>query len=379
MKEKDSIFFWFDSPPKVGKGAFNYVANNWPKQVYFVFNNDFRAERKAANWNDGDFGKAHIIALYNEKSPETKIHEIFSQYSHSVHIVNGFSSLIMKKISHYVCQEGMKLLLLSERPDQMGNWYERILRDLFFQIKYRWLYRQFKPYVKAFLPLGGMGKDTFRRYGWEEQVMFPFMYNPPIEDISSQSMKDVHHPIKFLYVGRFYYKTKGTDVLMKAISYLEGDWTLDLVGGYGKNADDVIKWAETEKNVHYIGKWNSLEVTKNMQQYDVVVIPTKYDGWNLLVNEGLHAGIGVITTNEAVSHEIIEKSGAGIVVQARSPRLFAEALQHAIDNPTDVIEWKRKAEQFVPRISTPVVGAYLIDIINYSIYNEGERPLCPWA
>ena len=49
MNESE-IIFWFDSPPKVGKGAFNYVANNWGNSVYYVFNNDFRQERKNNNW-----------------------------------------------------------------------------------------------------------------------------------------------------------------------------------------------------------------------------------------------------------------------------------------------------------------------------------------
>lgn len=376
--KKGSIYFWFDSPPKVGKGAFNYIANNWPEPVYFVFNNDFRAERKESNWNDGNFGKACIIELYKEENAKKTIHDIFTSHQEDIHIVNGFNSMIMRKIKHKVRLNGTLLIVLSERPDQMGNLFERGVRDVYFYLKYRWLHFQFKPFVKAFLPLGQLGKNTFRKYGWNEEIMYPFMYNPQLEDISDKSEKIAHQPLRFLYVGRFYYKTKGVDVLMKATECLRGDWTLDLVGGYGLNANDVMKWAEKKENVRYIGRWDSIKVTVNMQQYDVVVIPTKYDGWNLLVNEGLHAGIAVITTDEAVSHEVIKKSQAGKIVKANDSFELAKAMQFAIDNPLQVVEWKRNAQNFVPLIATPTVGKYMLDIINFAIYNEGKRPICPW-
>lgn len=373
-----TVFFWFDSPPKVGKGAFNYVANNWGEQVYFVFNNDFRAERKASNWNDGDFGKASIIELFKSDNPQQKILDIFSKHPNAVHIVNGFTTQIMQKVKNFVANPDANLIVLSERPDLMGNPIEKIVRSLYFNVKYRLIFNQFKNSVKAFLPLGKMGVNTFRKYGWNNDIMFPFMYNPQLRDISNECDRKVHTPLHFLYVGRFYHKTKGTDVLMKATNYLKGEWNLDLVGGYGPDADDVTEWAKEKSRVNYIGRWNSLEVTRNMQNYDVVIVPTKYDGWNLLVNEGLHAGIAVITTDEAVSHEVVEKSGAGLVVKANRPKELAKAMQAAIDNPELVSEWKAKTSQFVTKISSPVVGQYLIDIINYSIFKEGKRPVCPW-
>lgn len=375
---KNPIYFWFDSPPKVGKGAFNFVANNWSEKVYFVFNNDFRSERKASHWDDGDFGKAILIKLYEEENPTNIIKNIFVENPSAIHIINGFTTQIMGRIKPYVCTIGTFLIVLSERPVQMGNPFERFLRNLYFTYKYRRIHSYFKKYVKAFLPLGSLGKTTFMKYGWDSNIMFPFMYNPQLSDISDMSEKTARKPLRFLYVGRFYYKTKGVDVLMKASQYLKGEWTLDLVGGYGKNADEIMQWAKNSSNVTYIGRWDSMEVTQNMQQYDVVVVPTKYDGWNLLVNEGLHAGIAVITTDEAVSHEVIAKSGAGSVVRANRPKELAAAMQNAIDNPEIVKEWKTKAHLFVPNISTPTVGRYMLDIINYVIYNEGIRPHCPW-
>lgn len=375
---KNDIYFWFDSPPKVGKGAFNFVANNWPCQVHYVFNNDFRFERKAAHWDDGDFGKADIIALYEKDDENHIIDSIFKKSPSAIHIVNGLTSLITQKIRRYIQSPNTNLIFLSERPVTLGSFCERIGRTLYFHYKYYKLYCRYRQSVKAFLPLGDLGVRVFSQYGWPKHLMYPFMYNPPLKDRSASSNKTPHITIRFLYAGRFYYRTKGVDVLMKACAFLKGAWSLDLVGGYGKDADKVLKWAEVTDNVTYVGRWDSLQVVEKMQGYDVVVIPTRYDGWNLLVNEAIHAGIGVISTDESVSHEIIEPNNVGVVVKANCPRKLANAMQYAIDHPDVVSSWKQNTVHTVKSISTHIVGQYLIDIINYSIYHEGDNPNCPW-
>ena len=377
MRQKGSIIFWFDSPPKVGKGAFNFVARNWPLPVYYIFNNDFREERKRTNWDDGDFGGANLIRLYNLQNCDQTIQSFFADRT-NIHIVNGFTTRIMRRIQRYIKQKGINLLVLSERPDAMGGYIERIFRELFFQIKYRHLFHSFNPYVTAFLPLGQLGKSVFMKYGWNDEKIFPFMYNPAINIPANWPDLVRRTPLRFLYVGRFYFKTKGVDVLIKAANHLKGEWELDFVGGYGRDTKAVLRWISQKSNVHYLGSWDSGSVVTNMQAYDVVIIPTKYDGWNLLVNEALHAGIGVITTDGAVSHEIIDKSGAGIVIKKNSSKQLTKAIQGVIDDPNIVITWKEKARCFVKQISTPVVGQYLIDIINYTVFNEGTRPQCPW-
>ena len=111
-----------------------------------------------------------------------------------------------------------------------------------------------------------------------------------------------------------------------------------------------------------------------MQEYDVVVVPSRYDGWNLLVNEAINAGVGVIATNHAVSDEVVSSSGAGLVVPANNSKKFAEAMQLVIDNPNIIPTWKKNALDFIPRISPRTVGEYLIDILDHNFYIKKQKP-----
>lgn len=378
MEKDRTVIFWFDYPPKVEKGAFNSFSHQWEGNVYYVFSHDFRQERKAANWDDGDFGKAKIITLYETEDRNIVIRSLFEKYPNAIHIANGFDTPIMKEIKPLFFKEGRKALLFTERPVLTGSWWMRIVRKIALRIKYTLLCREYKPYVRAILPLGKQGVYIFKQCGFPSDKIYNFMYCPQLKNISALRNFTVSKPIRFLYVGRFFYLTKGTDILMKAIRYLKGDWLLDMVGGYGANAEDVKRQIYQNPHVSYLGIWDSTQVVKNMQNYDVVVVPSKADGWNLLINEALHAGISVITSDEAVSHEVIEKYKAGIVFRAYKPKKMAECMQYAIDNPEEVVKWMKNGRGVAEIIGCDNIGKYFKDIIEYEFYDSGLKPVCPW-
>lgn len=378
-KERPEIVFWFDTPPKVSKGAFNYTSKNWRSKVYYICNFDYPEYRKKNNWNDGDFGHAEVVMLPNVPNSSLFIEEFIDRHKSAIHILAGFTTVITGRIKGKLREIGAEVVVFSERPDDMGNALERYVRKLYFKVKYTRIFYEFNDWTKVFLPLGMSGINTFAKYGWPTDKMFPFMYNPERYEINRRKTTlPQTHKVKFLYVGRFYHKTKGTDVLMHAFDNLGGEWGLDMVGGYGKNADEVIKWAESHPRVNFIGSWKSETVCENMQDYDVVIIPSRYDGWNLLVNEAINAHVGIITTNQAVSDEVVTCGKMGLVVEGGDWKQLWDAMQNVVDNPTLIETWKANSAAFAERISPTTVGEYFMSILDYAYGIKNERPTCPW-
>lgn len=371
------VIFWFDRPPLVEKGAFNYFTRIWNGDTYYVLLNGHRAERKSANWDDSSFGDAKVLRLYNYERPDTVLRDFVSEHKDAIHVLNGFDTDIVKLIKPYLFREHSKMILFSERPAITGDLVERFIRKILLQIKYSKLAKEYLPHVSAFLPMGRQGVAAFRKCGIPESKLFEFMYCPELENISELRDISVHEPIKFLYVGRFYYKTKGTDVLMRALRYLKGSWTLDMAGGYGKNAEEVKNLIRQYDNVRYVGVWDSHAVVKNMQNYDVIVVPSKADGWNLLVNEALHAGISIISSDQAVSHEVLTNDINAGIFKSNDHLQLAAQMQKLIDDPSIVMDRMQKSRCIVSKINQETVGKYFTSIIEYTFF-DGERPSCPW-
>ena len=107
--------FWFETPPKVSKGAFNYVSRHWGNRVLYVINQDLPEYRKVTNWDDGDFGNAETVFLSECKDQEAKIREIFESHPNAIHVLSGFTNNIQRKIRPYILRKGVNLAVFSER------------------------------------------------------------------------------------------------------------------------------------------------------------------------------------------------------------------------------------------------------------------------
>jgi len=378
---RDELFIWFDSPPKVSRGAFNYVSEHWENCVYFIVDSDFRAERKLALWERGGYGNAIVIKLFEKENPDEYISQLFESHKSAIHIVNGFYSKIEKRIRTYLCRPQVKVVFSSERPVCIGGLTEKFIRKVYHFFRYNYIRIVYSKYVKVLLPLGDVGCRAFRSYGWPMEKLFPFMYNPELPTIdlgaSRIGSRTSQDTIRFIYVGRFSYRTKGVDILMKSIQRITGNWHLDMVGGYGDKKEEVIEWCQSHNQVSFLGTWDSASVPFKLLDYDIVLVPTRFDGWNLLINEAINSGVGVITTDEAVSDEVITNSGCGIVVDC-SPQRFSEAMQRVINDTSLIRKWHDLASTYRTLIASETVGKYLIDILDYSFYGNPIKPQKPW-
>ena len=378
----NEIVFLFDQPPKVGKGCFNELTRIWPEKVIYAYLNGFNEIRKTVNWDDGDYGNALIVELGQDCNTQLKIDRLFEDYRDGIFVLCGFKSRIMQYCESYVLSNKYRFICFAERPGIYGKWWKRAIKRIYVPISEYAISRKYKSHIRAFLPLGLTGVKVYNQYGWPRELLYPFMYDPVEYRINSTRLT-VKKPIRLIYVGRFSKYTKGTDTLKTAIDIIKDNdpsFTLDMVGGYGDMKEEILKWIDNKTNVRFLGRWDSTEVSAKMTDYDICIVPSKFDGWNLLVNEAIRAGIGVITTDEAVSDELVKSFSNGIVVKANKPEQLASAIKHAITQPELVSEWKNNSLRFMDRISNHTTAHYLANIIQYTCIDgmQGNRPMCPW-
>lgn len=376
------LVFWFDAPPRAGAGAFRIVTERWGNDVYYFCSNNLREERKTGGWCEADHGKAKITILTELHSPVEFIMSFIKANPNAIHVFNGFRSKTSKYLDKYISLvKEPKIAIWSERPGIYGSKIKVLVKKIYHPIIHRIYNYKYSNKTSVLIPLGKSGIVEFSKYGWKIEKMFSFMYDPPMTNITSQIVKwQKGNPIKILYIGRFARSTKGIDVLIDAFNNLESnDWKLSLVGGYGEYKDYTINWANKHKNVEFLGSWPSDKVSEKISSYDLVIVPSRFDGWNVVVNEALRAGVGVIVSDEAVSHELIEASCAGIVVRAGKTRDLNAAIKYVLSEPEIINTWKEKAVIYSKQIKSEVVGLYLIEILDYIFINQSnKKPICPW-
>lgn len=380
---RPQLFIWSVVPPRVSRGAFNHVSTGWGAPVTHIWETGFSESRKQIGWDAGSFGTAKIEILADRPAADAFVTEALTADPEAIHVFGGFYGKLLSRLDEYISSvDSPRAAVVSERPGAYGPAPVRTLKRAYVPLRQRWLRRRYEASVSAYLPLGGRGVEAAVRAGWPVAKVFPFMYCPELAPIATERTNLGNgSALRALYVGRFSRYTKGVDTLMEAAELLpQQGWSLDLVGGYGDLADETIAWAHAGTNRRFLGGWPANEIGNRMQEYDICIIPSRFDGWNVVVNEALHAGLAVITTDQSVSHEMVVASDAGVVVPADDPIALARAIQQAIDRPNEVLQQKARARKYAPRFSSSAVGDYLISILDYTfrLTADPPRPRCPW-
>jgi glycosyltransferase involved in cell wall biosynthesis len=132
---------------------------------------------------------------------------------------------------------------------------------------------------------------------------------------------------------------KGHDVLFAALAGLrEYDWHLTCVGGAMGNAGTLPRMrAELDANeighrVTFAGEGDDELVGQAYGAADVFVLPTRYEGYGMVVAEALARGLPVISTRTGAIPELVGER-AGIIVSPGDSNALQTALRRLFDEP----------------------------------------------
>ena len=369
------IVFILPTYPEVMYSFLLAFAKQKKAQIKIVCLKGLLQERKGIFANDELADYAELTFYQEETDFDRFINDVIRENREAVFVFGGFLGQVGRALQAYREQSGKQGIIITEKPSFVPvkhcNWLVKRLKNIRAKRLYANAYRQNAEAIRAVMVTGKKGVEQFRSYGIPAEKLYNFMYTHIEENIPQKTLP-VGEKIRFVYVGRFAFLDRGMDHLIKTFSHLpKNNWTLDLVGGYGKDAEKVITWSRETPNVNYIGAWKSNEVIANLQAYDVCISPTRLDGWRIQVNQAIMAGIGTITTEEAVSDELVKASQTGLVVDAFRPKALYRAVLQVLEHPEMVNTWKENAKAYQNRISNEEFANYFGKVIASA---TGETP-----
>lgn len=380
---RNKLIFWLPNYPEVMYSFLLAFVKNIDANVTIVCFRGLLKEREGVYGEDELSRHVQFIYYNDEEDLDYFINEIIAENTGAIYFFGGFLGKVGRALQLYHQNGGDKAVIITEKPSvgpaKRFNKIIRLLKKVKARCSYGNAYKTVASSVKAVLVTGEKGVRQLKSFGIPEEKLYNFMYTH-IEETIQPEAQSKSDKVRFVYVGRFNYLNRGMDNLIYAFNKLPQDnWTLDLVGGYGEDATGIIEWAKNKENVHYAGMWKSNQVINNLQNYDVCISPTRIDGWRIQVNQAIIAGIGTITTEEAISDELVKASGTGMVVDAFKKNELYKAVLSVIENPNIVNQWKENCTTYRDRISNEKIAKYVIEILEYVLSKDDkEKPRCPW-
>jgi len=167
-------------------------------------------------------------------------------------------------------------------------------------------------------------------------------------------------PMTFLFCGQMI-RRKGIDLLLLAFDRLIAnglDARLLLVGREADLPRFLARLSPVaQSRVHYEGFQAPERLPEYFSRSDVFILPSRYDGWGVVINQALAAGLPIITSDAAgAGLDLVENGVNGLRVVAGDVNLLYRAMETLALNPDIARQWGARSRKMAHDI-TPEAGA----------------------
>ena len=232
-----------------------------------------------------------------------------------------------------------------ERPGlRKPEWAGRLLR----MRKLRWLH-------SSAAPIWGIGKfavDTYRSEFGPHRQYFNLPYFSNLQRFSASSnSRNGESERTFLFSGSLI-RRKGIDLLANAFVRLmrEGHKARLRIVGDGSLRNSLNKiLARVESAVDFIGFVEWSDLAPQYASSHVLCVPSRYDGWGMVVPEGLASGLPVIGTDRTgAALEFVETGGNGWLIPTENADALFKAMREAVTmSKSALAQFSRSAQQSI--------------------------------
>lgn len=143
-----------------------------------------------------------------------------------------------------------------------------------------------------------------------------------VEQVDPQPWDDDR--LKILFVGRLD-RQKGFDVLMDAMAPLANRASVR-VAGEAVAGDQPFQLQNSAANVEMLGWLSELDIRGHLAAADVLVVPSRWEGFGLVALEAMRAGRMVVASDVGGLPEVVADGVTGWLVPADSPDVLSKRL-----------------------------------------------------
>ena len=141
--------------------------------------------------------------------------------------------------------------------------------------------------------------------------------------------------LKLLYVGGLTQR-KGIADIFKAVDQFRDDVELTVVG---QKTTQQCKALDDSLAKHtYIPTLPHQQILALMRTHDVLLFPSLFEGFGLVITEAMSQGMSVITTDRTAGPDVIQSGKNGWLIEAANTNQLENAIKKLLDHPLLVEE-----------------------------------------
>lgn len=181
--------------------------------------------------------------------------------------------------------------------------------------------------------------------------------------------------LRLLFVGRLADPRKNVPLLLDVFRALRRECpaaTLTMIGPYTQSWRSASGIGANDDGITLRGRVSVAELAEAYRRHDVLVVPSRQEGFGIVVAEAMHAGLPIVSTRCGGPEQVIRESGAGLLVDDGAGML--EALRGLSASPQRRAGLGFRGGAYARAVLSPEVFAARVDQITRRLLGPRRRP-----
>ena len=362
------IVFWLNELSPLLSAWVRALAAIEGVRVTVVVEREILPERQTLGHSIPGLGRSAVTVCHDPASVSGLVRDMEGS---AVHVVGGVRSLPAERALCELARRRARIGIISEAADGAG-W-----RGLFRRGIYRRKWARYAATIDFVLAMGSYGVDWFAQCGCPMQKLFPFAYVTERRPPCATTLDEIA-PTSLVYVGQFVAR-KGLDIFMEASAGLQDlDWVLTMIGAgpLEESCRNAVYEKGLSKRVRFLGVLKNQTAKLEIARSDLLLLPSRHDGWGAVVNEALMEGVPVVCSDRCGARDLLQEPWRGEVFRAGSVASLRAVLSRWIPRRRTTAVANR-IRVWSSCIEGESLAAYFWSIMD-CVYGDGGRPTPPW-
>jgi glycosyltransferase involved in cell wall biosynthesis len=377
------VTIWMNMPSFHQSDLFAALAASGHVDLQVLFARPLTPERLNIGWQDDHQGYDH--RFLNERAPILDALELAWSQRDRLHVINGiwaepaFAAALCALMAGHATYA-----IYSEAPSpyRPRSPWKKMLQTLFGKLAVR--------HSTGLLPVARFAEEFYLGLGARSDHLYPFGYfrNAPLGRPTRRDALPLREPkdeagCELIFVGQLI-ERKGVDILLQALASLLGDYPrlqLAIVGD-GRERESLqgasIRLGIANR-VQFEGVIPADQIPARISQTNLLVLPSRWDGWGMVVNEALMTGVPVLVSDHCGAAEVVRDGCNGYIFHSGDPTDLQKKLREFLSRREAWPLLRCEAASMGKRILAEQASIYLIHCLEHMQGMSGAHPRPPWS
>lgn len=252
------------------------------------------------------------------------------------------------------------------------------------RLKWSWIFNfSYARRLKAIGCTGWTGIEAHRKAFVPKHKLFDFIYSVPSIDFYLNKpivyqIDPAEEKVRFVFVGQLVNR-KSIIELITVFNSINKNYELNIIGN-GALHDSILSKIEKNEKIHLLGKLMPADVRNILSKSDVLILPSKSEGWGCVVNEALMSGCRVIVSSVVGARALVDRERTrGDIFVSKDWDDLRRCIIRSIQRGSLSSKERQNIIAWAKCISPQKEASYFEEIINYYNGIIKQKPIAPWS